>query len=193
MFFVKHVLPVPLPILEQVPGQQHVLLAPPARIHYRRTLHRVRRVMPDPLQIPEPVLGQPRVLLAPLVRIHYRRTLQRVRPVPPLPTPPLSNVPLKPIKKLQPVTRGIMENPVTHFVKNVPPLPTPPLFNAPLKPIKQSQPATQDIMEILVMPLANRAVPESGAPRLVLRRTLSAKHVHQAGPVQTGWRNVRIV
>jgi hypothetical protein len=148
MFFVKHVLPVPLPILEQVPGQQHVLLAPPARIHYRRTLHRVRRVMPDPLQIPEPVLGQPRVLLAPLVRIHYRRTLQRVRPVPPLPTPPL--------------------------------------FNAPLKPIKQSQPATQDIMEILVMPLANRAVPESGAPRLVLRRTLSAKHVYQARPVQTG-------
>jgi hypothetical protein len=79
-----------------------------------------------------------------------------------------------------------MEIPVTHLVKHVLLLSTPPLSNAPLIPIKQSQPATQDIMEILVMPLANRAVPESGAPRLVLRRTLSAKHVYQARPVQTG-------
>ena len=145
MLFVKHVLPVPLPILEQVPGQQHVLLAPPARIHYRRTLLPVRPAVPDPLQILEPVPGQPRVLLAPLARIHYRRTLQRVQPVPPLPTPPL--------------------------------------FIAPLVPIKQLQPVTRDIMEILVMPLVNRAVPESGAPRLVLRRTLSVKHVYQARPV----------
>jgi hypothetical protein len=103
-----------------------------------------------------------------------------------LPTPPLFNALLKPIKQSEPATQDIMEIPVTHLVKHVLLLPTPPLFNAPLVLIKTLQPATQDIMEILVMPLANRAVPESGAPRLVLRRTLSAKHVYQARPVQTG-------
>ena len=37
MLLVKHVLPVPLQILEPVPGQQLVLLAPLARIHYLPT------------------------------------------------------------------------------------------------------------------------------------------------------------
>jgi len=106
--------------------------------------------------------------------------------VPPLPTPPLFNAPLKPIKQSQPATQNIMEILVMHLVKHVPPLPTPPRSNVPLVPIKQLQRAMQVIMEILVMPLVNRAVPESGAPRLVLRRTMSAKHVHQAGRVQTG-------
>jgi hypothetical protein len=87
---------------------------------------------------------------------------------------------------LIPVTRVIMEIPVMPLVKHVPPLPTPPWFNAPPAPIKKLQPAAQDIMEIPVMPLVNRVVPESGAPRLVLKRTLSVKHVYQARPVQTG-------
>jgi hypothetical protein len=81
-----------------------------------------------------------------------------VKPVPPLPTPPLFNAPLKPIKQSQPATQDIMEIPVTHLVKNVPPLPTPPLSNAPLVPIKQSQRVTQDIMDLPVMLLAKRVL-----------------------------------
>jgi hypothetical protein len=104
MLLAKRVLLVLLQILEQALGQHRVVLALPEVIRCRRTLLHVRPVMPDPLQIPEPVLGQHHVLLAPLVRIHYRRTLQRVRPVPPLPTPPLFNALLKPIKQSQPAT-----------------------------------------------------------------------------------------
>ena len=44
MLFVKHVLPVPLRILEPVPGQQRVLLVRVVRIHYRQTLRNVRLV-----------------------------------------------------------------------------------------------------------------------------------------------------
>jgi hypothetical protein len=45
-----------------------------------------------------------------------------VKHVPPLPTPPLSNVPLVPIKQLQPVTQDIMEIPVILLVKCVLPV-----------------------------------------------------------------------
>jgi hypothetical protein len=43
-----------------------------------------------------------------------------VKHVPPLPTPPLSNAPLVPTKKLQPVMQGILGLPVMHLVKHVP-------------------------------------------------------------------------
>jgi hypothetical protein len=76
-------------------------------------------VVPVPLQIPGQVPGQPRVLLVLVVRIHHLPPLLRVRPVPPLPTPPLSNAPLVPIKKLPLVTQGIMDLPVMLFVKHV--------------------------------------------------------------------------
>jgi uncharacterized SAM-binding protein YcdF (DUF218 family) len=45
---VPRVLLVLLQILEPVLGQQRVLLVPLARIHYLRTLRRVRIVLPDP-------------------------------------------------------------------------------------------------------------------------------------------------
>ena len=177
---VKRVLPVPLQILEQVLGQQRVLLVPLARIPYLRTLlhvrsvtplstptlsnarirpirklqravkditgpqviHLVKGVMPATLQILEQTLGQPLVhlvllapsqileqilgeqcvLLVPLVCILYLRLLLRVHFVPPLPTPPLSNAPLVPIKQLQPVTQDITGLPVMHLVKHVLPV-----------------------------------------------------------------------
>jgi len=53
-----------------------------------------------------------------------------------LPTPPLFNALLKPIKQSQPATQDIMEILVTHLVKHVLLLPTPPLSNAPLVLIK---------------------------------------------------------
>ena len=56
------------------------------------------------------------------VRFKFQRAfvqMQGVRPVPPLPTPPLSNAPLVPIKQLQPVTQDIMEISVMHLVKHV--------------------------------------------------------------------------
>jgi hypothetical protein len=69
----------------------------------------VKHVLPVPLRILGQVPGQPRVLLVPLVRIRYLPTLLRVRPVPPFHTPPLSNAPLVPIKKLPLVTQDITE------------------------------------------------------------------------------------
>ena len=42
-----------------------------------------------------------------------------VKHVPPLPTPPLSNAPLVPIKQLQPVMQVILGLPVMHLVKHV--------------------------------------------------------------------------
>ena len=45
---VPRVLLVMLQILEPVLGQHRVLLVPLARIHYLRTLRRVRIVLPDP-------------------------------------------------------------------------------------------------------------------------------------------------
>jgi hypothetical protein len=69
----------------------------------------VKHVLLVPLRILGQVPGQPRVLLVPLVRIRYLPTLLRVRPVPPFHTPPLSNAPLVPIKKLPLVTQDITE------------------------------------------------------------------------------------
>ena len=74
-----------------------------------------------PLQIPEQVSVQPRVLLVPRVCIRYRRTLPYVRRVPPLPTPPLSNAPLLPTKKLPPVMLDITERPVKAAARDVTP------------------------------------------------------------------------
>jgi hypothetical protein len=79
----------------------------------------VKRVVPVPLQILEPVMGQKRVPFVLLVFIRYLPTLHHVRPVPPLPTPPLSNAPLVPIKTLQHVTQDIMDLLVIHLVKHV--------------------------------------------------------------------------
>jgi hypothetical protein len=45
--------------------------------------------------------------------------LQRVQPVPPLPTLPLYNAPLDPIKKLPRAMQDIMDLLVTRFVKRV--------------------------------------------------------------------------
>tara|TARA_B110000858_G_scaffold186523_1_gene229800 strand:- start:226 stop:501 length:276 start_codon:yes stop_codon:yes gene_type:complete len=81
--------------------------------------HHVKCVLLVPLQMPGSVLGQQRVLLVPLACIHYRRTLNCVRPANPLPTPPLSNAPLLPIKQLQPVTQNIMKILVMPLVQNV--------------------------------------------------------------------------
>jgi len=89
----NHVVLVPLPILEQVPGQQHVLLAPPTRIHYRRTLLHVRPALPVLLQILEVLLGQHRVIIVLLGSIRWM-IQSHVKPVRPLPPPPLSNAPL---------------------------------------------------------------------------------------------------
>ena len=68
----------------------------------------------------------PRLPIVLAVHFKFQRTfvqMQGVRPVPPLPTPPLSNAPLVPIKQLQPVTQDIMEIPVMHLVKRVVPVP----------------------------------------------------------------------
>jgi hypothetical protein len=45
--------------------------------------------------------------------------LLRVRPVPPLPTPPLFDAPLVPIKKLPRAMQDVMEMLVMHLVKRV--------------------------------------------------------------------------
>ena len=123
MLLAKRVLLVLLQILEQALGQHRVVIAPPEVIRCRRTLPRVRLVLLVPLQIPAQVLAQPRVLIAPLACIRYHRTLLRVRRVPPLPTPPLSNAPLVPIKQLQPVMLDIMETLVMLLVNRVLPVP----------------------------------------------------------------------
>ena len=81
--------------------------------------HRALNVVPDLLQTLEQVPGQQHVLLAPLARIHYLLTLRRVRTVPPLPTPPLFNAPLVPIKQLKPVMLGITDCPVKTAARNV--------------------------------------------------------------------------
>jgi hypothetical protein len=119
MLLVKRVVPDPLQILGPVLGHQRVLYVRRVCIHYRQTLLRVRPVVPDPLQIPGPALGQQRALLVSLACIHYLPTLRRVRPVPPLPTPPLSNAPLVPIKQSQRVTQDIMDLPVMLLAKRV--------------------------------------------------------------------------
>ena len=90
--------------------------------------------MPVPLQTLAQVLEQPRVLLVPMVRIHYLPTLRHVRPVPILPTPPLSNAPLVPIKQLPPVTQGIMGMLVMLLVKHVLPVPLRILEQVPGQP-----------------------------------------------------------
>jgi hypothetical protein len=113
------VVPVPLQIVEQILGQQRAPLVPLVCIHYLLTLLRVLRVLPVLLQILEQILGQQRVLLVPLARIHYLQLLRRVRPVPPLPTPPLFNAPLVPIKKLPRAMQDIMGILVVHLVNRV--------------------------------------------------------------------------
>ena len=69
------------------------------------------------------MLEQQRVLLVTLVYFPYLRMLLRVRPVTPSPTPPLSNAPLLPTKKLQRVTQGITGLLVMHLVNCVVPVP----------------------------------------------------------------------
>ena len=86
-------------------------------------MHHVENVAPVPSQTLEQTLGQQRVLFVPLVSIPWLPPLVLVRPVPPLPTPPLSNVRILPIKKLQRVTQGITGFLAMPLVKNVVPVP----------------------------------------------------------------------
>jgi hypothetical protein len=96
-----------------------------------------------------------------------------VKHVPPLPTPPLSNAPLVPIKSQPPVTQvtgwsrmRVVRALLLHMpskataqsVKPVPPLTMPPLSNAPLVRMKKLLPVMPGILEILVMPLAKAVV-----------------------------------
>jgi hypothetical protein len=98
--------------------------------------------------------------------------------VPLFPTPPLSNAPLVPIKKLPPVTLDIMDLPVMLLVKRAMPVPL------------QIPEHHRDQRRVLLVPrvcirclrtlnLVLRAQQVPIHPQLVLLQVLNAKIVHQ--------------